>query len=111
MRVNQRNPQYWPSNVAQHLFDLPGHIVDRRHAVYRPQRAPGAIVSHQRGGLLVVDAEPVAHRLFVVVGAADKLGRTAGIADAFGFGFLENIVVALAAFGAGVTPGDADSFG
>ena len=39
--------------------DLPGHLVDRRHAVDRHDLALLAVVVEQRRGVLVVDRQPV----------------------------------------------------
>ena len=54
--------------IRQRPADGRGHLVDRGHAVDRPQRALLPVIRHQRRGLGVVGRKPLLEHLRVVVG-------------------------------------------
>src|SRR3546814_13892645 len=65
------------------------------------------VVGQDRGGLGVVGGQAGAHGFLGVVGAPLELGAAAVVADPGNLGLLVALVVAGAAAGAGVAPGDA----
>src|SRR5690606_1617000 len=65
------------------------------------------VVRDQRRRLGVIGAQPLAHRLGIVVGAALERRAAAFVANSRRGGLLELVMVPLAAGGAGVTAGHA----
>ena len=65
-----------------------------------------AVIIDQRSGLLVINLKTVSYRLLIVVGAPHELARPADVANSRLLRLREFVVIALAAFGAGVAPGD-----
>ena len=61
--------------LGQRPVDRRRHLVDRRHAVDRPQRALPAVVIHQRRGLLPVGLDAPLEHLRIVVGAQRLAAR------------------------------------
>src|SRR5213594_1847798 len=55
--------------LLHRLIDL----VDLSRSRHLDQPALGAVVIHQRGGLLAIDLQTLAHRRLLVVGALDQL--------------------------------------
>src|SRR3546814_8201631 len=64
-------------------------------------------MGEDRRGLGAIFGEAVAHRLFIVVGAALELVRSANVAGAFDRRPLVTVVITFAADGAGEAAGDA----
>src|SRR3546814_5875611 len=97
----------WSSDVcSSDLFDLLGYLVDADHTVDRPQDPLAPVVGQDRRGLGVVGRQAGAHGFLGVVGAPRELGAAAVVADPGNLGLLVALVVAGAAAGAGVAPGD-----
>src|SRR3546814_14348381 len=69
-------------SVQNRLYRLV-HLGDGRHAVDPADEAPGLIMGEDRRGLGAIFGAAVAHRLFIVVGAALELVRSANVAGAF----------------------------
>ena len=65
--------------IAQNAFDLPGHGVDRRHAVHRAQHPFCPIVGQDGRRELPVCRQAPGHRLGPVVGAAEEIMAAAAI--------------------------------
>src|SRR3546814_19883690 len=92
-------------SVQNRLYRLV-HLGDGRHAVDPADEAPGLIMGEDRRGLGAIFGEAVAHRLFIVDGAALELVRSANFPGAFARRPLVTAVIPLAATGAGDTAGD-----
>src|SRR3546814_21079862 len=93
-------------SVQNRLYRLV-HLGDGRHAVDPAGEAPGPILGEDRRGLGAIFGEAVAHRLFLVVGAALKPVPSANVAGAFARRPPVPVAITLAADTAAHTAGPA----
>ena len=92
---------------ARAMIAAGADVIDVGHTVDRPHQPARFVDRQDRRGLGAVLTHPGMHRLGVVVGPALEFMGTAAIARAGFFRLLEDVVIALAALGAGETAGDA----
>src|SRR3990167_10159903 len=82
-------------------LDRVGHGTDVGHAVDPANDAASLVHGEDRRGLGAVFTHARADRIFVVVGPALEFARSAFVAGRFDRRLLEDVVIALAAIGAG----------
>src|SRR5262245_21781889 len=93
--------------AVQNRVDLCRHFVDRRHSVDLSHQPALGIVRQDRRGLGAILGHARAHRFLIVVGAALKFMRTAGVANPLDLGLLEGVVITSTAMRAGEAARDA----